>query len=320
MKITKEIKTGILVLSSIALFIWGYSYLKGRDLLNEYKIIYVEYDNVEGLASNAPVTINGLVVGKVSNITLQNNTGKLLVELQVKSSFPFSKSSIVAIYEPGLIGGKQIQIIPDFDDKNLAVNGDTLKSDVKKGLTDLVAEKLTPLQEKVEKMVVNADLLLKNLNDVLDTKSKENLKSSISNLNETLAGFNTAAKNVNTILADNKGKIDGTLSNLNKVSSDFTKISDSLSKANLGQIVKNLEKTLVSVDKIMSEVQSGKGTFGKMIKDESLYNNLDKTSKELELLLQDVRLNPTRYVNVSVFGKKNKPYTSPKDTISNTKK
>jgi phospholipid/cholesterol/gamma-HCH transport system substrate-binding protein len=320
LKITKEIKTGILVLSSIALFIWGYSYLKGRDLLNEYKIIYVEYDNVEGLASNAPVTINGLIVGKVSNITLQNTTGKLLVELQVKSSFPFSKSSIIAIYEPGLIGGKQIQIIPNFDDKNLAVNGDTLKSDVKKGLTDLVADKLSPLQEKVEKMVVNADLLLKNLNDVLDTKSKENLKSSISNLNETLAGFNTAAKNVNAILGDNKSKIDGTLTNLNKVSSDFTKISDSLSKANLGQIVKNLEKTLVSVDKIMSEVQSGKGTFGKMIKDESLYNNLDKTSKELELLLQDVRLNPTRYVNVSLFGKKNKPYTTPKDTLSNTKK
>jgi phospholipid/cholesterol/gamma-HCH transport system substrate-binding protein len=320
LKITKEIKTGILVLSSIALFIWGYSYLKGRDLLNEYKIIYVEYDNVEGLASNAPVTINGLVVGKVSNITLQNTSGKLLVELQVKSSFPFSKSSIVAIYEPGLIGGKQIQIIPNFDDKNLAVNGDTLKSDVKKGFTDLVAEKLSPLQEKVEKMVVNADLLLKNLNDVLDTKSKENLKSSISNLNETLAGFNTAAKNVNAILADNKSKIDGTLSNINKVSADFTKISDSLSKANIGQIVKNLEKTLANVDKLMSDVQSGKGTFGKMIKDESLYNNLDKTSKELELLLQDVRLNPTRYVNVSVFGKKNKPYTSPKDTISNTKK
>ena len=320
MKITKEIKTGILVISSLALFIWGYSYLKGRDLLNEYKIIYVEYDNVEGLASNAPVTINGLVVGKVSNITLQNTTGKLLVELQVKSVFPFSKSSIVAIYEPGLIGGKQIQIIPDFNDKNLAVNGDTLKSAVKKGLTDLVAEKLTPLQEKVEKMVVNADLLLKNLNDVLDTKSKENLKSSIANLNQTLAEFNKASINVNAILADNKSKIDRTLANINKVSSDFTKISDSLSKANIGQIVKNLEKTLANVDKLMSDVQSGKGTFGKMIKDESLYNNLDKTSKELELLLQDVRLNPTRYVNVSLFGKKNKPYTTPKDTISNTKK
>ena len=172
MKITKEIKTGILVISSLALFIWGYSYLKGKDLLNDYKTIYVEYENVEGLASNAPVTINGLTIGKVSNIILQNATGKLLVELQIKSGFPFSKSSIIAIYEPGLIGGKQIQIIPNFDDKKLAVNGDTLKSAVKKGLTDLVAEKLTPLQEKVEKMVVNADLLLKNLNDVLDTKSK----------------------------------------------------------------------------------------------------------------------------------------------------
>ena len=319
MKITKEIKTGILVIASIALFIWGYSYLKGKDLLNDYKTIFVEYDNVEGLALNAPVTINGLVIGKVSKIVLQNSTGKLVVELQIKSGFPFSKSSIVAIYEPGLIGGKQIQIIPDFEDKNLAVTGDTLKSAVKKGLTDLVADKLTPLQEKVEKMIVNADLLLKNLNDVLDTKSKENLKNSISNLNETLAGFNAASKNVNSILADNKSKIDGTISNLNRVSSDFTKISDSLAKANLGQIVKNLEKTLVNVDKLMSDVQSGKGTFGKMIKDESLYNNLDKTSKELELLLQDVRLNPTRYVNVSLFGKKNKPYTSPKDTISNSK-
>jgi phospholipid/cholesterol/gamma-HCH transport system substrate-binding protein len=316
LKITKEIKTGILVISSLALFIWGYSYLKGKDLLNDYKTIYVEYDNVEGLASNAPVTINGLTIGKVSNIILQNATGKLLVELQIKSGFPFSKSSIIAIYEPGLIGGKQIQIIPNFEDKNMTVNGDTLKSAVKKGLTDLVAEKLTPLQEKVEKMIVNADLLLKNLNDVLDTKSKENLKSSFSNLNETLAGFNTASINVNSILEDNKSKINGTLSNLNKVSSDFTKISDSLSKSNVGQIVKNLEKTLSSVDKLMADVQSGKGTFGKMIKDESLYNNLDKTSKELELLLQDVRLNPTRYVNVSLFGKKNKPYNEPvSDTI-----
>ena len=168
-------------------------------------------------------------------------------------------------------------------------------------------------------MVVNADKLLKNINDVLDTKSKANLKSSIANLNETLEEFNKASKNVNSILDTNKEKINGTLSNFNKVSADFTKISDSLSKANIGQIVKNLEKTLASVDKIMNDVQSGKGTFGKMIKDESLYNNLDKTSKELELLLQDVRLNPTRYINVSIFGKKNKPYNSPKDTITKAK-
>lgn len=321
MKITREIKTAVLVIASLSIFIWGYSFLKGKDLFTNYKTLYVVYDNVEGLAASAPVTINGLVVGKVTAITIQNNTGKLQVELQIKSDFPISKSSQVAIYEPGLIGGKQIQIIPNFEDKNLAVTGDTLSGEVKKGLTTLVGDQLAPLQDKVEKMIVNADLLINNLNNVLDTKTKENLKGSIANLNQTLAEFNGAAKNINSIIVSNKENLNGTLKNFNKVSNDFTMISDSLSKANIGKMVSSLEKTLVNVDKLMSEVQSGKGTIGKMMKDESLYNNLDKTSKELGFLLEDVRLNPTRYVNVSVFGKKNKPYVAPvNDSIRVLKK
>ena len=318
MKITKEIKAGILVIASISLFIWGYSYLKGKDILNDYKTFFVKYDNVEGLASTAPITINGLVVGQVSGIKLQPN-GEILVQLQIKNDFPFSKSSVVAIYEPGLIAGKQLQIIPNFKDNSVAVSGDTLTSSVKKGLTDLVSDKLAPLQQKIEKMIVNADLLLTNLNEVLDTKSKENLKNSISNLNKTIEGINSVVDNTNSILLNNKGNIDKTLTNLNKVSTDFSKISDSLSKANITKVVTNLEKTLSNVDKIMNDVQSGKGSLGKMVKDDALYNNLEKTSKELELLLQDLRLNPTRYVNVSLFGKKNKPYKTPTDSIKNTK-
>ncbi len=318
MKITKEIKAGILVIASISLFIWGYSYLKGKDILNDYKTFFVKYDNVEGLASTAPITINGLVVGQVSGIKLQPN-GEILVQLQIKNDFPFSKSSVVAIYEPGLIAGKQLQIIPNFKDNSVAVSGDTLTSSVKKGLTDLVSDKLAPLQQKIEKMIVNADLLLTNLNEVLDTKSKENLKNSISNLSKTIEGINSVVDNTNSILLNNKGNIDKTLTNLNKVSTDFSKISDSLSKANITKVVTNLEKTLSNVDKIMNDVQSGKGSLGKMVKDDALYNNLEKTSKELELLLQDLRLNPTRYVNVSLFGKKNKPYKAPTDSIKNTK-
>ena len=318
MKITKEIKAGILVIASISLFIWGYSYLKGKDILNDYKTFFVKYDNVEGLASTAPITINGLVVGQVSGIKLQPN-GEILVQLQIKNDFPFSKSSVVAIYEPGLIAGKQLQIIPNFKDNSVAVSGDTLTSSVKKGLTDLVSDKLAPLQQKIEKMIVNADLLLTNLNEVLDTKSKENLKNSISNLSKTIEGINSVVDNTNSILLNNKGNIDKTLTNLNKVSTDFSKISDSLSKANITKVVTNLEKTLSNVDKIMNDLQSGKGSLGKMVKDDALYNNLEKTSKELELLLQDLRLNPTRYVNVSLFGKKNKPYKTPTDSIKNTK-
>jgi phospholipid/cholesterol/gamma-HCH transport system substrate-binding protein len=312
LKITKEIKTAILVIASLLLFIWGYSYLKGRDLLTEYKIFYIQYDNVEGLAISAPVTINGLVVGKVNKITLNNTTGKLVVELQIKTDFPISKSSIVNIYEPGLIGGKQIQIVPNLSDNKLAVTGDNLQGGIKKGLTDLVAEKLTPLQEKVEKLVVTADVFVKNLNSVLDAKTKEKLQNSIANLNETLIEFHSATKNVNEVINDNKSKISGAITNINKVTSDFSKVSDSISKANIGKTIKNLEQTLSKVNGILLDVQSGKGSFGKLMNDDALYSNLNKTSKEIELLLQDVRLNPTRYVNVSLFGKKNKPYVAPK--------
>ena len=318
MKITKEIKAGILVIASISLFIWGYSYLKGKDILNNYKTFFVKYDNVEGLAATAPITINGLIVGQVAEIKLQPN-GEILVQLQIKNDFPFSKSSVVALYEPGLIAGKQLQIIPNFKDNTIAVSGDTLTSSVKKGLTDLVSDKLAPLQQKIEKMIVNADLLLTNLNNVLDAKSKENLKNSISNLSKTIEGFNLVVDNANSILSNNKGNIDKTLFNLNKASTNFSKISDSLSKANITKVVNDLEKTLSNVDKIMNDVQSGKGSLGKIVKDDALYNNLEKTSKELELLLQDLRLNPTRYVNVSLFGKKNKPYKTPNDSIKNLK-
>ena len=324
MKITREIKTAILVIASILLFIWGYSFLKGRDLLSNYKTFYIQYDNVEGIVNSAPVTINGLIVGKVSSIKFLNETGKVQVELQIKNDFPFSKSSVASIYEPGLIGGKQIMITPNFEDKTIAESGMTLAGNVKQGLTSLVAERLTPLQEKVEKMVVSADALLKNVNTLLDAKTKTDLKSSIANLDATLAQFKVASKSVNEMLADNKGKINSTMSNVDKASANFAKISDSLSKANIGKTVKSLEKTLASVDKIMADVQAGKGTLGKLAKDEAMYTNFTKSSKELELLLQDFRLNPTRYVNVSLFGKKNKPYKSPpaevvKDTITKKK-
>lgn len=312
MKVSREIKTAILVIASILLFIWGYSFLKGRDLLADYKTFYVHYDNVEGLAVSAPVTISGLVVGKVSSIELVQNTGKLIVEIQIKNDFPIAKSSIVNIYEPGLIGGKQIQIVPNLTDKNIAESGDTLQGGVVPGLTALVGEKLTPLQEKVEKMVVSIDAVMADVNGILDEKTKANLRSSIANLNETLAEFKGVAANTNDMLADNKAKISSALANADKASANFAKISDSIAKADLGKTIKKLDATLASVDQIMNDLNAGKGTAGKMLKDEALYTNLNKTSKELELLLQDLRLNPNRYINVSLFGKKNRPYVAPK--------
>jgi phospholipid/cholesterol/gamma-HCH transport system substrate-binding protein len=317
LKITREIKTAILVIASILLFIWGYSFLKGRDLFTDYKTFYVEYDNVEGLASSAPVTLNGLVVGKVNQISINQETGRLWVELQVKTDFPISKSSKATIYEPGFIGGKQISIDPNFEDKTVALDGQKLKGSIKHGLTATVGDKLVPLQEQLEKIMTNANTLISGINNVLDKQRQEDLRISLSELSKTLVQFHKASLSVNTLLDDNKGQIKGMVSNFNKVSGNFSKISDSLSKADLGKTVKNLNKTLAKVDGIMSGLESGKGSMGKLLKDEALYTNFAKSSKELELLLQDVRLYPTRYVNVSLFGKKNKPYIAPvNDTIS----
>jgi len=313
LKITREIKTAILVISSIALFFWGYSFLKGKNLFDNSKKLYVVYNNVSGLENSAPITLNGLKIGKVSAIKIQPD-GKLLVELQIVNDFPIAKSSIAEIYDSGLVGGREVAIKPNFEDRNYTVSGDYLKGASKLGLTDALAEQIVPLKDKVEVLLQNANVLFANVNEVLDEKGKANLKNTLAELNQTMIHFSGASKNLNAILENNKSKFDTTFSNLDKMSSNFTSISDSLNKANLGQTVRNLEKTLASVDMLMSDMEQGKGTMGKLMKDETMYNNFTKASNELELLLQDLRLNPTRYINVSVFGKKNKPYIEPTDT------
>lgn len=314
MRISREIKTAILVIASILLFIWGYYFLKGRDLFTDYKHVYVQYDNIEGLALSAPVTINGFVVGKVNAFEIDKKTGKLTVELQIKGDFPIAKSSLAELYAPSpFLGGKQIAIIPNLQDNVLIDENDYLRASNKAGLTDQLADQIKPIKEKVERLLDNTDKLMQNLNQVLDEKTKANLKSSIANLNETLAEFKGASEKVNDMLAENKQKIGSTIANFDRTSANFAKISDTIAKADIGKTIRKMESSLASVDKIMSDLNSGKGTMGKLIKDETLYNNFAKTSKELELLLQDLRLNPTRYINVSLFGKKNKPYKAPVD-------
>ncbi|WP_026707316.1 MlaD family protein [Flavobacterium frigidarium] len=308
MKLTREIKTAILVIASILLFIWGYSFLKGRDLLSSYKKLYVQYDSVEGLSSSAPVTLNGLAIGRITAITINPKTGKLLVEMQIKSDFPISQSSTATIYEPGLIGGKQISINPNLADNTLAADGSYLSGTIKQGLTDAVGEKLVPIQAKLDKLLGNADELISGFNKVLDEKAQDDLRKSLAELSLTMQQFHKASISMNNVLDDNKAQVKGVVTNFNKISKDFANISDSLNKADMGKTVRNLNATLAKVNGLVQNLEAGNGTMGKLLKDDALYTNLTKSTRELELLLQDVRLYPTRYINVSVFGKKNKPY------------
>ncbi|WP_445457945.1 MlaD family protein [Flavobacterium sp. HNIBRBA15423] len=310
MKLTKEIKTAILVISSILLFIWGYSFLKGRNLFDSSKKLYVIYDSVEGLEPSSLVKLKGVNVGRVNSYHFLENK-KVQVELAITSDYPISKSSIAELSGSSPLGGKEIIIIPNDEDNSIIESGEFLQSRSKLGLTDALAEQMVPLKDKIDKLLDNATILFANFNEILDQKTKSNLKNSISELNRSMAEFTGISKNLNSLLTENKSKLNNSFANLDKTTSNFAVMSDSLAKANLGQTVKNLEKTLASVDKIMSGIESGKGTMGKLMNDEAMYTNFTKASKELELLLQDLRLHPTRYVNVSLFGKKEKPYIAP---------
>ena len=151
MKTSKEIKTAVLVLSGILLFIFIFNYLKGENLLSSSRKITAIYSNVEGLAISSAVTINGHKVGKVQDIRFTDDkSGMLEVSMLIDSDFNFSKNSIAELYESGLIGGKAVSIIPAFDGSANTVSGDVLKSKIKPGLTELVNQRLTPLQEKIE--------------------------------------------------------------------------------------------------------------------------------------------------------------------------
>ncbi|MCK0134724.1 MlaD family protein [Arenibacter sp. S6351L] len=313
MKISREIKTGIIVLGGILLFILGFSYLKSTPLFDNSKTFYAVYHHVGGLQSGTQVTINGFTVGKVNDIKFNDASGNLLVTFTVDNSFSFSKNSNAELYDTGIIGGKGIQIKPVFDDAVMAKSGDTLPSSTRPGLTELVQQRLTPLQMKVEGAVTNADSLLMNFNDILDLKTKKDLRESIAGLNQLVKSFQGSANSLNQILTNNKDDLDKSISNLGVITDNFNKLSDTLANAGLGQTIKGLQSTMGKINDMMVKIEGGEGSLGKLVNDKALYNNLADASRELDLLLQDFRLNPKRYVNVSVFGKKQIDYAIPEE-------
>ncbi|WP_339709628.1 MlaD family protein [uncultured Kriegella sp.] len=313
MKLSREIKTGIIVIGGILLFILGFSYLKSTPLFDNSKTLYAVYDHVGGLQPGTQVSINGFNVGTVNDIKFKDASGKLIVTFSVNNDFSFSKNSKAELYDTGIIGGKGIQIKPVFDDGPSAKSGDTLVTNTRPGLTDLLQQKLTPLQLKVEDAFTNADSLLINVNQILDTKAKKDLQESLSGLNSTISSFKRSADILSNILSDNQSKLDSSMMNFQKLTYNFANLSDSLNNAGLGRTLASLESTVANLDRVLAGIERGDGTLGKLMQDEELYSNLNNASKELDLLLQDFRLNPKRYVNVSVFGKKQKDYTVPED-------
>jgi len=319
---SRELKTGIVAVLILCLGYWGFNFLKGQNLLEAAsRVFYIEYDNIQGLNKASNVSINGLNVGKVSDITFNTDStkrGKLVVKISLDNDFEFSKKSVAKIYSTSIIGGESLAIIPSYIGKP-AVSGDYLIGEVESDIFTSVGETLNPLKTKVERVIIGADSLLIALNDVLDLKSRDSFKRTIFGLETTVSSMTNTLSSFNKMIDSTKGDINIALENTKKITANFAKVSDTLANVNFGQTVRTLQTTLANVNGLLLNIENGKGSLGKLATDDSMYNNLTNASKELEELLKEMKLNPKRFVHFSLFGKKVKAYNeeSTKENTSN---
>ena len=307
MKFSKEIKAVLIILSGIFLFLLGYNFLNSTSLFKKENTLFALYENVEGLQVGTKVTVNGLSVGKVADIDFLPGTNKILVSFTIRNDVVFSKNSVAELYEAGLIGGKSIAIHPVYDNYLKFKSGDTLKSSVKPGLTDVVNQQIAPLQQKLEKVLSNADSLFSGVNNVLNTGGKNNLSTTLENLSSAVKNSDEFISRLNSISKNRNKNINRTIENLSMITESLNKISDSLSKSSLKQTIYNFEKLSSNFNQVLLEIKNGNGTINKLIYQDSLYQNLKNSSKAIEILLKDLKSNPKRYVHFSLFGKKEKP-------------
>ena len=284
--------------------IFSFNYLKGINLLEKSRHFVVVYDNVEGLVASNPVTINGFKIGNVQKISLSDDgTNKLEIKLMVDNEVEFSKSSKAELYETGLIGGKAIAIIPNYEDSSIAESGDYLQGIIKPGLTELVNQKLTPLQEKLESAIQNADNVMLNINELLSDDTKTSLQQSVLNFKNISESLYETTNNVNSIILKNSNAIENSLNNIESSSKNINEITQSVSDANVSDLILKLNSTVTSFNLALSKINNGNGSISKLLENDAIFNNLEKATSELEALINDIKANPNRYVHFSIFGK-----------------
>lgn len=309
MKVSKEVKVGLLAVVSLMMLYFGFRFLKGSDFFSSTHKYQVVYDNIDGLVASNPVSINGLTVGQVKSIEiLQKQNNKLLVTLEVKKSILVTQGSRAVLADDGLLGGKLIRLGINYGKPELEEGG-TLVAVKESGLSALIREKTLPVLN-------NVDSLTYQLNRVVAQFDQTGIV-----LNQTLRSANAAVGTLDLTIAENRAGLRTTLANVNKLSSSLIEtekqlkpilakadtFADSLQGLQLKQTLGSVNKTVDNLQKILGAINKGEGSLGKLASDEALYRNVNATTASLEKLLTDLRENPKRYVHFSLFGRKEKP-------------
>ena len=308
---SKELKTGIIAVIIIGISIWGFNFLKGQNLLDPgSRTFKVEYARIGGLSMSSAVTINGLKVGKVDNIEFDTSVekrGHLLVTFIIDNDFEFSKRSIVKIYSPNPLSGSNLAIIPNYEG-DIAISGDLLQGEMEESLFTSIGERLNPLQQKIESVIVRTDSLFSGLNKVLSDNTINGINTSITNLSGTIIDIRKTIESVNSMVADNQENLKITIENTKNITANFSKVSDNINAVDFKKIIDKADEAVGNFNEMSKKINAGEGTLGQLLNDKRMYDNLEAATRELEQLLRDIKLNPKRYIHFSVFGKRQLPY------------
>ena len=331
MKISNETKVGAIAVVAVALLILGFNFLKGKKLWSDDTMITGKYANVQGLQNSNPIIINGLQVGTVYKITTDKNMREISVDMNITKDINIPKNSI-AIIKSNPIGTTSIEI--KLGDAAVFLhNKDTIYTETSSGVFDDVLKKVDPVLYEVRKAVGSMDTLLGNFNSILDPNAKNNISSVLANLNKVTATMVQSTASLNTLLDAQSGALAKSLNNVNSITgnlaanngkitsvmSNLDKTTTQLANLNFQKTLDTLDRTINQLKNMVSKFDNNSGTLGKLINDPTLYQNLASTGNKLNLLLDDIRVNPKRYISISVFGKKqnNSPLTVPlPDTLN----
>ena len=321
MKISKEVKIGWVMLLCIFLAIWGANYLKGKNIFDKSLKLYAVYPNVGGLARTNPVMFNGNKVGQVESVGFSKDfSGKLIVQFSITESYiKIPRDSKAEIFSDGFLGGKAINLV--FGKATETVkNLDTLNSSIEASLQEAVNQQIAPLRNKAESLIGSIDSAITTVKSIFDIKAQEDISSSITTISQSLKVFKKTMEDADDMVNENRQSLQRIFANVESITKNFENnnekldqtlsnlksISDSLAGANLQQTVNNASIAMQEVAELMQKVNSGEGSLGALMNNDTLYQNLEAAAYDLDQLMLDMRLNPERYVHFSIFGRKDK--------------
>ena len=304
MTLSKEIKAAIFVLSTIFLFIFGFNFLKGSSILDKQKTVYAVYDEVDGLLVGANVMINGLSIGNVTDLNFLPNSTKIVVTLKIKDKINFSSNSSATIYETGVLGGLAIAIEPIFQQGMIVKSGDTLNSNIRPGLTELINRQIEPLQRKLESTLTSADSIFSGASYVLNKETQNDIKESLNILTSAVKAINNSSLIIEKTLTEKNSQINNSIDNIESITANLSNVSKELNDFGLANVLSNLEKSVDGISLIVTNLNSNNSSLGKLISNDEVYNNLNLSIENLNLLINDIKTNPKKYVHFSVFGRK----------------